>query len=205
MADYVVEVWDRFMDEGFIGFRPVMSVMDTVKVEDVEAKVAYKLVGVDVRRVYAFTAELVAIWDVIEPEDHNSKVEASSRMIELFKSVVSKIGDDYASSLVSDLEGLVGQMRYVKHGDYVESRDTNLLVDYTCISVSLLKHLYELFKAKTGKRLPDVERWISVADVRSGMMRKVVFGDFVLTRDHNLVIDTLKVIEVAVREIDVNV
>jgi hypothetical protein len=205
MANYVVEVMDKFMDEGFTGMGASMGVVDSFKFNDVEAKVRYTLAGVEVRRVYSFTPELVAIWDVIMAEDNNTKVDACRNMIDLFKAVSSKIGDDYANSLISDLEGYVGQMRYVSDGDYVLSQDTNLPVDYTCKSLDLLKHLYELFKAKTGRTLSNVEYWIAMAETRAGMMRRVAFGDFVLTKDHNLVIDTLKVIEVAVREINKNV
>jgi len=205
MTNYVVEVMDKFMDEGFTGMGVSMGVTDSLKLNDVEAKVGYTLAGVGVRRVYSFTPELVAIWDVIMAEDNNAKVDACKNMISLFKAVSSKIGDDYARSLISDLEGYVSQMRYVKDGDYVLSQDANLPVDYTCKSLDLLKHLYELFKVKTGRTLSNVEYWIAMAETRAGMMRRVAFGDFVLTKDHNLVIDTLKVIEVAVREIDRNV
>jgi len=47
--------------------------------------------------------------------------------------------------------------------------------------------------------------WIAIAESRAGMMRKVRFGDLVATKDHNLVIDTLKPVEVALQAIEANV
>jgi hypothetical protein len=108
------------------------------------------------------------------------------------------------NDLIATLEDLIGKMKYVADGQMVLAEHTNLFVDYCDNAVSLLKQLYELFKSKTGKTLPNVEVWISMADYRVGLMRKVKFGDIVISRDHNLVIDVLKPIELALREIEGN-
>ena len=103
--------------------------------------------------------------------------------------------------LIATLEDLIGKMSYVADGQMVLSEHTNLFVDYSSNALSLLKQLYELFKSKTGRTLPHVEEMIDMAETRVGMMRKVKYGDLVLTRDHNLIVDTLKPIELAVKEI----
>jgi hypothetical protein len=108
------------------------------------------------------------------------------------------------NDLIATLEDLIGKMKYVADGQMVLAEHTNLFVDYTANAVSLLKLLYELFKAKTGRTLPNTEMWISLADSRASLMRKVKFGDVVSTRDHNLIIDTLKCIEVSLEEIEAN-
>lgn len=106
--------------------------------------------------------------------------------------------------MIASLEDIVGKMKYVADGEYVLAEHTNLFVDYAATALQLLKQLYELFKAKTGRTLPNTELWISMADSRVGYMRKVKFGDLVMTRDHNLVIDSLKPIELALKEIEAN-
>jgi hypothetical protein len=108
------------------------------------------------------------------------------------------------NDLIATLEDLIGKMKYVVDGQMVLAEHTNLFVDYTANAVSLLKLLYELFKAKTGRTLPNTEAWISLADSRAGLMRKVKYGDIVLTKDHNLVVDTLKPVELALKEIEGN-
>ena len=108
------------------------------------------------------------------------------------------------SDLIASLEDLIGKMKYVADGQMVLAEHTNLFVDYTTTAVSLIKQLYELFKAKTGKTLPNTEMWISLADSRASLMRKVKYGDIVLTKDHNLVVDALKPVELALKEIEAN-
>jgi hypothetical protein len=105
---------------------------------------------------------------------------------------------------IATLEDLVSKMVYVKYGNYVLAVHTNTFVDYCVTAVDLLSEIYEAFKAKTGKTLLDVEYWIEMAKGRVGFMRKVKFGDLVETKDHNLVVDTLKPIEVALRMIEAN-
>jgi hypothetical protein len=105
---------------------------------------------------------------------------------------------------IATLEDLVSKMKYVAKDQYVLAEHTNLFADYLATAVQLLKDLYELFKAKAGRALPNAEQWISMAESRAGLMRKVKFGDIALTKDHNLVIDTLKPVELALREIEAN-
>jgi hypothetical protein len=110
---------------------------------------------------------------------------------------------------IAVLESLTEQMEYVSNYPtppyYVLTSHNNLFVDYVATAVDLLKELYDLFKSKTGRELWDVELWIGMAESRAGMMRKVRFGDVVATKDHNLVIDTLKPVEVALQVIEANV
>jgi hypothetical protein len=108
------------------------------------------------------------------------------------------------NDLIATLEDLIGKMKYVADGQMVLAEHTNLFVDYSTTAVSLLTQLYELFKAKTGRTLPNTELWISLADSRAGLMRKAKYGDVVLTKDHNLVVDALKPVELALREIEAN-
>ena len=108
------------------------------------------------------------------------------------------------SDLIASLEDIVGKMKYVADGEYVLAEHTNLFVDYTTTALQLLKQLYELFKAKTGKTLPNTEQWINMAETRTSYMRKVAYGDIVLSRDHNLIVDTLKCVEVSLYEIEKN-
>jgi len=106
--------------------------------------------------------------------------------------------------LIASLEETVAKMKYVADGEMVLAEHTNLFVDYSTTAVSLLKQLYELFKAKTGKTLPNTEHWINMAESRIALARKVKIGDLVLTRDHNIILDTLKPIELALIELEWN-
>jgi hypothetical protein len=106
--------------------------------------------------------------------------------------------------LIAELEGIIGKMVNVVDGDFVLAEHTNTFIDYTKKALELLQEIYEQFKQKTGKKLPNVETWISVAMQRTNMMEYRKFGDLVATADHNLVIDTLKCIEVSLIEIENN-
>jgi len=105
---------------------------------------------------------------------------------------------------ITTLEGLIGQMAYVKDGDFVFSTHVNIFVDWLTDALAVARDLYDKFKAKTGKTLPDTEYWLLLAEVRVGLMRKVKFGDWVFPRDHNLLVDTMKPLELALREIEEN-
>jgi len=106
--------------------------------------------------------------------------------------------------LITKLQDLVPQMEFVRHGDYVFARHPNALVDYCTYALDVCKELYERFKAKTGKVLPDVEVWLKMAEGRLDLTRKVKFGDLVLTKDHNLIIDILKPLELVLSTIEKN-
>jgi len=101
-----------------------------------------------------------------------------------------------------ELESLMGQMEYVKEGMHVLAKHTNIFIDYSSKTLEFCKQAYEQFKLKTGGSLPDVELWLAVAEDRVGMMTKRMFGDIVAPRDHNLIIDTLKVLEYVIKRID---
>jgi len=106
--------------------------------------------------------------------------------------------------LIANLESLIGEMVYVEDGEYVFSTHVNIFVEWLEDAITVCKELYERFKDKTGTTLPKAEEWLSMAETRYGFMRKVKFGDIVLTKDHNLIIDTLKPLELALREMEEN-
>jgi len=102
---------------------------------------------------------------------------------------------------IANLESIIGRMEYVSDGDFVFARHPNTFVDYLATAIELTKQLYEEYKAKVGTD-PEIEAWINMAEGRFGFTRKVKFGDLVLTKDHNLVIDILKPLELALRRIE---
>ena len=103
---------------------------------------------------------------------------------------------------IAELESIVSGMVYVKDGEYVYSTHTNTFIDFCTKALEVVKQLYDLFKAKTGLELSDVELWIAIADGRVGFMDKRKFGDVVATKDHNLVIDSLKPLELALQKME---
>lgn len=108
------------------------------------------------------------------------------------------IGDDAMSvdDLLSTLSDIVSKMRTVKFDDYVESTDTNLFMEYCETALQLLQALYQQYKDKYGA-IPKVEEMINLATNRITYARKVRYGDIPLPSDHNVVVDTLKAIDVA--------
>jgi hypothetical protein len=102
------------------------------------------------------------------------------------------------------MELIVRTMRYVSDGDEVRAEDTNKFVNYTKKSIDLIKKIYELFKTKTGRTLPQVEAYISIADSRAGFLKEVKSLSIIHPDDHNLIIDILKPIELALMEIEKN-
>jgi hypothetical protein len=105
---------------------------------------------------------------------------------------------------IAYLQSLVQQMEYVKKGDYVLAKHTNAFVDFTNAALDLLKELYDLFKQKTGRRLPDAEYYIGMAEERAAYLRKVKFGDIIRVQDHNVIIDTWKPMELAIQIMQAN-
>ncbi|MEM1540610.1 MAG: hypothetical protein QXJ07_04425 [Candidatus Bathyarchaeia archaeon] len=95
------------------------------------------------------------------------------------------------------LADLAGVMEYVRKGDYVLARHPNLFADFVAGALDAVRQVYVEFKEKTGRALPDVEYFIGMAESRVNLVRKVKFGDIVRVQDHNLIIDGLKAIEVA--------
>lgn len=106
--------------------------------------------------------------------------------------------------MIEELRKIADSMVFVRDGNYVLAEHTNTFIDYVSNAVELLKEIYEYFKQKTGKKLKNVEIWIEVASKRVEMMEKRKYGDIVATVDHNLVIDTLKCVEVSLIEIENN-
>lgn len=112
--------------------------------------------------------------------------------------------EEEINSLILEMENILNTMRYVKTGDEIRAEDTNKFVNYTKKSVELVKKIYELFKIKTGKTLPLVESYISIADMRAGFLKEVKSLDIIHPDHHNLIIDILKPIELALLEIEKN-
>jgi len=104
--------------------------------------------------------------------------------------------------LIASLQELIGQMEYVKHGNLVLARHPNIFVDWLKDAITVCKDLYEKVKLKVGKTLPDVEYWLAMAETRCEFTRKVKFGDVGSPRDHNLVIDIMKPVELALRKME---
>jgi len=105
---------------------------------------------------------------------------------------------------IAYLESLVPQMEFVRKGDYVLAKHPNVFVDFTNVALDLLRELYDLFKKKRGVSLPEVEYYIGMAESRAGFLRKVKFGDIIRVQDHNLIIDTWKPMEMAIRILQAN-
>jgi len=105
---------------------------------------------------------------------------------------------------VAAMEDAVGKMVKVVEGDYVFAAHPNVVLEFIGHAIEATKLLYEEFKAKTGKVLPFAERMVWMAEIRYELARKVAFGDLVLPRDHNILIDALKPLELALREIEEN-
>jgi len=104
---------------------------------------------------------------------------------------------------IAILQNLIDQMTYVKDGEYVFSTHVNVFVDYLTTAVDLTKQLYEKFKARVGAD-PEIETWIAMAETRYGFTRKVKFGDVIKTADHNLLIDSFKPLELALKKMEKN-
>ena len=51
----------------------------------------FKLAGYDVRRVYFLPKEFQVWWDIIESQDHNTKVEVCKALLNAFKRVKDKL------------------------------------------------------------------------------------------------------------------
>jgi hypothetical protein len=100
------------------------------------------------------------------------------------------------------MEEIVSSMRYVKPKDEVRAEDTNLFVNFTKKAAELIKKVYELYKLKTGERLLLVEEYISIAETRARFLKEVKTLDIIHPDDHNLIIDTLKPIELALMEME---
>jgi len=84
----LVIITDTFLSEYWSarGIAPV--VRDTAKMADILTKIAYKLYGYDVRRVYTFPREWA---DIIESLDHNTKVEVCKALLEAVKRLKDKL------------------------------------------------------------------------------------------------------------------
>jgi len=64
--------------------------MDAGSMKDLLTKVAYKIAGMDVRRVYALPREWA---DIIEPEDHNIRIEICKALLEAMRRLKEKLGE----------------------------------------------------------------------------------------------------------------
>jgi hypothetical protein len=103
---------------------------------------------------------------------------------------------------LAKLKDLIDKMKHVSEGEYVLADHTNTFREYVSVSLEALKKLYEYYKAKFGEELKIVEDNIEMAESRLKFLPEVKYGDVVATRDHNIIIDCLKSIEVSLIEID---
>jgi len=104
--------------------------------------------------------------------------------------------------LIANMESLVSQMETVAEGDLVLAKHTNLFIDFIRDAVEACKNLYEKFKQKTGRTLPEVEEWLAMAEARVQYAQKRKFGDLVMTIDHNIVVDVMKPLELALKRME---
>jgi hypothetical protein len=106
--------------------------------------------------------------------------------------------------LIESLRKTTNSMVFVKDGDFVLAEHTNTFIDFVTTALELLNQIYENFKRQTNKELENVEAWIKTASKMASKLEKRKYGDIVVTRDHNLVIDILKHIEASLIEIKNN-
>jgi len=79
---------DTWIGEYYVSRGVSPAVRDRTRMADVLTKVAYKLAGFDVRRVYFHK-----VWgDIILPEDQNVKVKVAEALLEAMKRVRDKVG-----------------------------------------------------------------------------------------------------------------
>ena len=197
----IIEVFDRVIADFEVAKGLSPAIRDLVKSVDVITKLRYTLTGIDVRRVYFHKY----LGDIIEDTDEINRVDSSKNLLNMIKNLASKMGvadDPYISADISKLEEIVGTMEYVKDGEYVYARHVNVFVDYMTYAIDVVELLYDKWKSAKGTSLPEVEYWLEMAKGRKDLMRTVKFGDIVLTRDHNLIIDTLKPLECSIRVMD---
>jgi len=100
------------------------------------------------------------------------------------------------------LKDLIDKMKYVSEEEYVLAYHTNTFREYVSVALEALKKIYEYYKAKFGERLEILEENIDMAENRLKFLSEVKYGDVVATRDHNIIIDCLKSIEISLIEID---
>jgi len=83
----VLEVMDRFVDEGWVAKVPARAVWDRIKPSDFLLKVAFTLFGEAARRVYFHKVH----GDIILPEDHNVRNLAAQALVEAVKKLKDKL------------------------------------------------------------------------------------------------------------------
>ena len=83
----VLEVMDRFVDEGWVAKVPARGLRDAVKPSDFLLKVAFTLFGEAARRVYFHKVH----GDIILPEDHNVRNLAAQALVEAVKKLKDKL------------------------------------------------------------------------------------------------------------------
>jgi len=85
---FTVILRDAWVSEHYVSRGTSTVVRDRVRMAEVLTKVAYKLAGFDVRRVYA----LPRVWaDIIEADDQNIKIEVAKVLLEAMKRVREKL------------------------------------------------------------------------------------------------------------------
>jgi len=99
-------------------------------------------------------------------------------------------------SHLDKLKELLNKMVYVSEGDMVLAEHTNTFIEFTKTSFDALKILYNNYLYKTEKKINIVEFYIQVSESRLKMLSEVKYGDVVATKDHNILIDVLKAIQV---------
>jgi len=99
-------------------------------------------------------------------------------------------------SHLEELRKLLDEMSYVREGDMVLAQHTNTVLKFCSIALDALKILYEDYKVKHDREIDIVSFCIQLSESRLKAMTEVKHGDVVATRDHNVLIDVLKAIQV---------
>jgi len=101
--------------------------------------------------------------------------------------------------LIAEMEELLSKMRTVKEDDLIESNDVNYINQFVRDAVQALIKLYDKYREKTGKTIPEVERLISIATVKQILLMDCKTGDIYSPSIHNNIIDTMKPVDVALK------
>ena len=203
-----ISILDTFSGEHGLWGHVVMRLREMMRCVDPIVKVAFKLFGRDARRVYSLPKKFE---DKIEARDHNVLVDACRDMYDALKSLSESLGG--IKGHLPYLAEVIGRLVYASDGAYVYSEHMNSirdfikrveLVDGKVVvkgAIEAVKAGYEDYKAIKGAD-PYIESLIDLAEENWSEGRTVFFGITVEAKDHNTLLNALKALEVAIREME---
>jgi len=199
MAVYVIEVKDLLIDEGGLSRHAVKGLLDICKAVDVVAKLGFTSYNHPLRRVYFLGKDYVPLWDIIEPDDYNKRVDTSKSMLDHIKLLNQRLGG--CDTYIQEMEKIVSGMAYVKVGDWVLAVHINQFADFLDQAMQAVRTLY----SNLGKKIEEIEGLLEMAEGRYKLIERRKWGDLAQTKDHNLIVDTLKPLQVILQLIEANV